>query len=86
MSRSKERERFFAKQGAQLKEMAVTLFPRSREDKKAVLAVMYGVGPAKQPLTATKLTADTCCALGVHSQWCGCRLDGTVRVVPENRP
>jgi len=23
-------------------------------------------------LVPTELTADTCCALGVHSQWCGC--------------
>lgn len=32
----------------------------------------YGQEPASAPLAATELTADTCCALGVHSQWCGC--------------
>jgi len=44
----------------------------NRQRKAARLGLMYGAGPRKQPLEATELTADTCCALGVHSQWCGC--------------
>lgn len=67
MARSKDRERFFQHQGAVLKEAVTALFPRI----KSVDAGNAWVG-SQAPLTATKLTADTCCALGVHSQWCGC--------------
>jgi len=51
---------------------AGTRSAKERQRKAARLGLMYGAGPRRQPLEATELTADTCCALGVHSQWCGC--------------
>jgi hypothetical protein len=78
MSRSKDKERYFQHQqadrlhrvGGAVKDVVLTLFPGT--GKAAALGAMYGAGRGDAPLEATKLTADTCCALGVHSQWCGC--------------